>query len=203
MLLGKFYRRHRGLLVSLSGMIMLIGLLICAAPVMAAEKSVTAAPEAKTAPCKGLKPYNNLDELLYQFYINLDSDCLFEMPVGDLEKIWGITILTEERAKPKAYYPLSETEFYNKPYKSEKDAFYVEIVPLVKVNPYEKKDPSYHARVFLIKISKAYLDKFGTLDPGDDDPLRVLKPGRPASNHKLSVFCNDTQSEILIKRQLK
>lgn len=37
-----------------------------------------AAAEGKM--CTNLKEIHNLDELLYQFYINLDSDCLFTMP---------------------------------------------------------------------------------------------------------------------------
>ena len=49
--------------------------------------------------CKELKPFNNLDELLYQFYVNLVSDCLFDMPVEELQTIWHIQIFARERAQ--------------------------------------------------------------------------------------------------------
>ena len=116
-------------------------LLLCSIPAIAvAEESPAAAADPRTAPCKGLKPFNNLDELLYQFYINLDSDCLFEISTKELEEVWNIKILDDERAKPKNFYPLSETEFYNKPYKSEKDTFYLE----------RTYDPHVGANIFII-----------------------------------------------------
>jgi len=93
-----------------------------------AEESLPAATDPRTAPCKGLKPYNNLDELLYQFYINLDSDCLFEMSVEELEKIWGVKILYLKRlqlGQPPTPTELRESsDFENRPYETEKDAFF-------------------------------------------------------------------------------
>jgi hypothetical protein len=42
--------------------------------------------------CKNLGKVGDLDDLLFQMYSNLDSHCLFEMPVGELERIWGIPV---------------------------------------------------------------------------------------------------------------
>lgn len=35
----------------------------------------------------------DIDDLLFQFYSNIDSQCLFEMPTEELEKVWGIRVL--------------------------------------------------------------------------------------------------------------
>ena len=43
--------------------------------------------------CKNLGKVGDLDDLLFQMYSNLDSHCLFEMPVGELERIWGIPVV--------------------------------------------------------------------------------------------------------------
>ncbi|MDL2260250.1 hypothetical protein LJB99_05185 [Deltaproteobacteria bacterium OttesenSCG-928-K17] len=115
-------------------LMLMTGLLIWGGPAMAEvalpAKAVSDVEAAlKTAPCKGLKPYNNVDELLYQFYINLDSDCLFEMPVDELEKVWDTKILYQkEGMSPEEYKELRNgPDFRNKPYSSSKDAFYVEV----------------------------------------------------------------------------
>lgn len=42
--------------------------------------------------CKNLHKVVDIDDLLKQMYDNLDSQCLFEMPTAELEKIWGIRI---------------------------------------------------------------------------------------------------------------
>ena len=42
--------------------------------------------------CKNLGKVGDLDDLLFQMYSNLDSHCLFEMPVGELERIWEIPV---------------------------------------------------------------------------------------------------------------
>lgn len=49
-----------------------------------AEEILLEDSDVITAPCKELKPYNNIEELLYQFYINKDSDCLFNMSAAEL-----------------------------------------------------------------------------------------------------------------------
>ena len=92
------FRQEAGIFYKLNILLPAMVCLILAAPAnVFAEEGVVADPKAATAPCKGLKPYNNLDELLYQFYINLDSDCLFKMPVAELEKTWDIKILSRDR----------------------------------------------------------------------------------------------------------
>ncbi|WP_143325945.1 hypothetical protein [Vandammella animalimorsus] len=60
-----------------------------AQPVPAPEKASEA---MKQAACKNLAPIKDIDDLLYQMYSNLDSQCLFEMPTSELEEIWGIRI---------------------------------------------------------------------------------------------------------------
>ena len=130
-----------------------------------AKENGSAVSDVNVHPCRALTPYNSLDGLLFQFYINLNTDCLFKMPVEDLEKAWGVKILSGERREPMNYYPLSETEFYNKPYKAEKDAFYIEIQP-------KKSASSRH--VFLIKITKDYYEKHGTLFPEGPPSMLVL-----------------------------
>jgi len=129
--------------------------------------------DISAAPCKGLQPFNNLDELLYQFYINLESDCLFEMPAAELEKIWDIKILDKELAKPKNYYPLSENEFYNKPYKSEKDAFYVE---LVHYSDDEIDSLADYKSIFRLKMTKKYFEEHGTFFSDEKLPALLPKP---------------------------
>lgn len=42
--------------------------------------------------CKDLHKVKDIDDLMYQMYINSDSQCLFEMPTADLASIWGIPI---------------------------------------------------------------------------------------------------------------
>lgn len=149
------------------------------------------ASDDRAAPCKGLKPFKNLDELLYQFGINLDSDCLFEMPVEELEKIWDIKILSKERRKPKNYYPLSETEFYNKPYKSERDAFYVEMDP----------NSAPGKNIFLIRITRDYQEKHGALYAGKyPDFLYEFLSKNP---WRKGVSLTDTDPELLYKSLVK
>lgn len=111
-----------GFYFKLGGMLLLTVILsLCSIPVVeAVEEKLPAAAEPQTAPCKGLKPYNNLDELLYQFYINLDSECLFEMKVEDLEKAWGVKILNDDNLSNGDY---SRTDFIDKPYRTEKMLF--------------------------------------------------------------------------------
>jgi hypothetical protein len=82
------------------------------------------------------------------------------MSVEELEKVWDTKILDEKRFKPKNYYPLAETDFYFKPYKSEKDAFYVERTECVKGN----SDCCVgDATIFKVKPTKEYLKMHGTL----------------------------------------
>ena len=147
----------------------------------AAEEKQPAASELPSIPCKGLKPFNNLEELLYQFYINLESNCLFEMPITELEKMWGIKILTEEKFNPENYYPLAETDFYFKPYKSEKDAFYVEYNECKKGNFDCRK---HNATRFKVKITKEYHKTYGTLFPDKKKPAFLPSPDVAEDAHR-------------------
>lgn len=51
------------------------------------------AKETNMGTCKNLHKVKDIDDLLFQFYSNIESQCLFEMPTQELEKIWGIRIL--------------------------------------------------------------------------------------------------------------
>ncbi len=48
--------------------------------------------KVKDGDCKGLRKVTDVDDLLKQFYDNIDSDCLFQIGTDDLEKIWGIKV---------------------------------------------------------------------------------------------------------------
>ncbi len=48
--------------------------------------------KVKKGDCKGLHKVTDVDDLLKQFYDNIDSDCLFKIGTDDLEKIWGIRV---------------------------------------------------------------------------------------------------------------
>lgn len=179
-------RNNSGRYIKLCGMLlMMVALLLAPAPVKADEDNYPASPNPQTALCKGLKPYNNLDEFINQFADETVSDCLFSMPAAELEKLWGIKILSEGRRAPKTYYQLSRTDFYYKPYETERDAFYVEM-------PVQKNDKSKN--VFIIKITKAYFDKHGGLCQGEDC-VKLLRYDRSAEELTKCVrdsmlFCN-------------
>ena len=164
------FRQEAEIFYKLNILLLAMVCLIWAAPANAfAEEGATANPEIATVPCKGLKPYNNLDELLYQFYINLESDCLFEMPVEELEKVWGIKILSDKRVQGEAHYKLRmSADFKNKPYKSEKDAFFVAVQ-----RPFRSKSDE---NVFYLIITKEYYEKHATLFPDGNFPKMLPAP---------------------------
>lgn len=47
----------------------------------------------ESSACKNLSKVINIDNLLYQMFSNIDSTCLFDMPVEELEEVWGVKIL--------------------------------------------------------------------------------------------------------------
>lgn len=168
------------------GILLLAAFLFCSAPtglaaeetnleVSETESSLTEIESAKKndstsekLPCRGLKPINNLDELLYQFYINLDSDCLFKMSAEELEKIWDIEILVTGFIKPEEYPCLRESSDFNKkPYRSEKDAFSLEI-------RHQAHTPDINE--FQIVITSEYYEKHATLFPDGRFPKYLPEP---------------------------
>jgi len=157
--------------VKLSDILLLMtALLLClVSAAAAAEEGVPAVADPKTTPCKGLKPFNNLDELLYQFYINLDSDCLFKMPVAELEKVWKTKIASYKRSNStatKVVASLNE-DFWGKPYKIERDIFFIEAV----------LDDELNTESFIIKKTREYEAKEDTLLLNDYDyPEGFSKP---------------------------
>ncbi|MDL2260249.1 hypothetical protein LJB99_05180 [Deltaproteobacteria bacterium OttesenSCG-928-K17] len=196
----------------LSGMLLLMAALWLGPASVAAlaEEGSADAAASKTVPCKGLKPYNNIDELLYQFYINMESDCLFEKSVAELEEIWEIRILDEERAKPKNFYHLSETEFFKKRHITDKDAFYV-----VRTQAENKNSDGVvisYRNEFSLKPTKEYLEKHGPLF--SDEKLPKLLPAAEEKNHKLGRYHRqssdhtqaigiDNEGEVYISRTYK
>jgi hypothetical protein len=77
-------------------------LVLCSLPsAVLAEKDVSVTSNEITAMCRGLKPFNNLDELVHQIYINLNDDCLFKMNPKKLAEIWHIpTIVYTDTNNP-------------------------------------------------------------------------------------------------------
>lgn len=159
-----------GSVFKLGGMLFLIAvLLLYFVPATAvAEESASAVADPKTALCKGLKPFTNLDELLYQIYINMESDCLFNMPVEELEKAWG----TRMAAYPRDKGLMSDY----RPFESEKYGFYI-------------KAPSKGVRgqdSFKIFITEEYYDKYHTLFPDGKFPS-LLPPPRIYNNPDILI----------------
>ena len=117
--------------------------------------------------CADLKKINNLDEMLYQFYVNLDSDCLFTMPLAELEEAWGIKILSQERLQPgQKFFELWESaDFSGKPYHSEADAFFIVASRIENKTEY-----------FRIYITEAYDEAHATLFPEGNYPRLIPEP---------------------------
>ena len=160
--------KRGGRFLSLSGALLLAAALaLCAVQAAAAEEAV---PDPKTAPCKGLKPVNNLDELLYQFYINLDSDCLFEMSTEELEKIWDIEIYSQGK------YRLN-SDYRQKSYGPEKDALIVGV--------YQSKGKNVR---FKVNMTENYMSAHHTIFPDGEWPKLLPKPLRKYTDTKVGIF---------------
>ena len=114
-----------------------------------------------------LKKVNNLDELLYQIYTNLDNDCLFTMPLAELKGAWGIKILSRERLKPgqKAFELRDSVDFRGKPYHSDADAFYIAAFRIEN-----------RTRDFTIYVTDAYYQAHSTLFPEGNYPRLIPEP---------------------------
>ena len=117
--------------------------------------------------CKNLKKVNNLDELLYQIYVNLDRDCLFTMPPTKLEKAWGIKILSEEHLQPGQTMSKlrNNVDFKGKPYRTEADAFYI------RASRRKNRTIMFH-----IYITEAYDKAHATLFPEGNFPRLIPEP---------------------------
>lgn len=125
-------------------------------------------PQQTQQECKGLQKVNNLDEMLYQFYINLDSDCLFEMPLLELEAIWGIKIDFYQRFETREqmiYERRSGPDFYAKPYRSEADAF------VIKATLSKNKTTR-----FRLVMTQEYNQAHATLFPEGNFPKLLPEP---------------------------
>ena len=160
------------------GRILFAALLLWLVPQVAwAEEDAAVASGAEEIPCRGLKPFKDLNELLYQFYINLDGDCLFKMPVSELEKIWETKILSRERGPGENFFKLrNSSEFYYKPdnsgkaysyTKASKDAFYITASPSPR-NP--------EMNYFAIQITNEFYKRRGSLFPDAKFPRSLPEP---------------------------
>lgn len=156
----------------------------------AAEEAIS---EAKTAPCKGLKPYNNLDELLYQFYINMESDCLFEMPTEELEKIWGITIYSYDKSNSERYFfnklkeEAASSSSTPRPHKPEKEDFFV-VVTQSKEN---------QTTAFEIRIAENYKEQHGAFFPDGNFPSFHPQPEKKMTTHMVGVSFDKAYKDSL------
>jgi len=186
-------QNHNRLSKKLGGMLLFVALVICLMPLSAeAEENSPRDVEELKKTCRGLGPFNNLDELLYQFYINLDSDCLFYMPVGELEKIWGIKILSEERGKyGEEYFKVrNSADFHFKPYESENDSFYLVV---------RHGSPDLAKNAFSIQITREYYERTGTLFPYAKFPRTLPEP----VEERLKWNANDPGLEPWQRRKLR
>jgi len=178
--------KRGGRFLSLSGTLLLAAALaLCAVQAAAAEEAV---PNPKTAPCKGLKPYNNIDELLYQFYINIDSDCLFKMPIEELEKIWDTKILVPVDLEGRFHRTYDASEFRNKPYRTERDGFYITAL--------RGGRPGYNQ--FWIRLTSEYGPKSGGLYASGEYPKFLPKPDWPIFDATFFYNADRTREIMLI-----
>ena len=137
--------------------------------------------------CRNLQRVNNLDEMLYQFYSNLDSDCLFTMPLADLEEAWGIKILSLERLQPgqELFELANSIDFEGKPYHSEIDAFYVQAFS------------SGNKTVgFSIFITTSYDQAHSTLFPDGNFPRLIPEPSQKLlmATHHVDLYSGEELS---------
>ncbi len=108
-----------------------------------AETNTDKLANINTYGCKNLHKVTDIDDLLKQMYDNIDSHCLFEMDIDDLEKVWGIKIFSDQKG-------IRDEEY--KQYKKQANAFY-----LLKVD-YRKRGNSFTVR-FTDKFSNDYKKK--------------------------------------------
>lgn len=153
---------------------------------------ITSMAEENT--CTGLKKVNNLDELLYQIYTNLDSDCLFTMPLNELEKVWGTKILDRNNLEPgQRYFEVwGSVDFKGRPYHSEADAFYVEA----------RREGSRTTK-FIIVITEAYYQANATLFPEGNYPKLLPEPVKMLRNPPIhyDVRRGDNESPVVSPRR--
>lgn len=121
--------------------------------------------EHRSERCTNFKKVMDLDELLNQFYSNLERDCLFVTPLSELEKAWDIEILDEDRLSKEGNFMKLVVGFSDKPYRTSSDAFYLSL-------------SSKHPRKFTIYITNAYYFKHQTLFPNGNFPLLLPKPAQ-------------------------
>lgn len=82
--------KSRNVAMSLKIVLLAAIFLFFANPVLAINENVL---EPQSTVCIGLKSFKNMEELVYQIYTNLDTDCLFKMEPRELADIWQIPII--------------------------------------------------------------------------------------------------------------
>lgn len=146
---------------------------------------------AKNEPCRALKPCENIDDLLYQMYINLDSGCLFKMPIAELETAWKTKIAFYKKSDGIALKFVAPKGVYldEKPYKTERDAFFIEAV----------LNDDLNIENFIIKKTREYDSKGETLLLNDSDyPKGLPEPFKTSSGNtppmcSVNFPCPDTR----------
>lgn len=108
-----------------------------------AQNTAASSPPAINTECKNLHKVVDIDDLLYQMYSNIDSHCLFEMPTGELEKIWGIPIVDYT-------FPKIETTETNQ--------------KLDEVIEYRKKVENEMNTIYLLKWRSPHNEKYSRFD---------------------------------------
>lgn len=157
-------------------LLLAVGLIICTPPTnMQAEEVISANSNEVKAPCKGLKPYNNFDELLYQFYINLDSDCIFLMSLSELEEVWATEIWGFDMDRKRAMSEQAYREFARKPCDTNRGAFIIEANRI--------QGPSINGKLlidrFVVKPAMGCSKEKGGIlghKSREEDPFKMLPP---------------------------
>ena len=117
----------------------LLGILLLAG----CSDGVTQEQGMKNQTCKNLAKIKGIDDLLFQMYSNLDSYCLFEMPAGELERIWGIPVVDFTDPKDEGRVSVVDKE----------DTLYI-----IKMNAdYEHQKPN--KIVLEVQMGDAYIEK--------------------------------------------
>lgn len=122
----------------------------------------------RTAPCRGLKPYKDIEDLLYQIYINLDSDCLFVMPIQELDEIWDTDIWGIDFQK-KTKKTLEELE--EQPCNAPRDALFIRRLQWGKLGDHRL----YTHELEILPTIECDREKGGWFDR-KKNPLKMLPP---------------------------
>jgi len=114
-------------------------------------------------------------------HIKLESHCLFDIPVHDLEAKWGVRILDhtgpyEKWPDPTSHGGTYGPLFYGKPYGEGVEAFYVT----------KERDVHSGREFFYVGITDQYMKRHGTLFPSGAFP-KLPPPEKIRRNSQFQV----------------